>query len=196
MRFRKTRPAIGPVLTAIIMAASTMQISAGENDSSFAADTNSIQNPRPDSIKDELSAPDIKNSDSTKAAETDSLFLGEIKKYPPMEISSKSKALELSIKLPGGMKFNHLTPFKIEMTSSKLKVIKPEKFKVTKGSAKLKLPITVNPGEAVVTVNLNFSYCGIKKPGLCYFKDVRLEIPIRVVKSADYNFTVKYEVFE
>ena len=113
-----------------------------------------------------------------------------------MEISLSCKALELSIKLPGGMKFNHPAPFNIEMISSKPEVIHPEQFNITKGSTKLKLPIVVNAGEAVVTVDLNFSYCGIKNASLCYFKDVRLEIPVRVMRNTDNNFSLKYEVFE
>jgi len=113
-----------------------------------------------------------------------------------MDISPKSKALELSIKLPDGMKFNHLAPFNIEMTSSQPEVVRPEKINITKGSFKLKLPLAVNPGDAVITVDLNFSYCGIKNASLCYFKDARLVIPIRVEQAADKNFAVKYEVFE
>ncbi len=196
MGFRKIRWAILPVLTAMIIAAGIMPISAEENDSGFVADINCVKSLLSDSIKDELSAPAIENSDSAELIKDDSLFFDEIKKYPPVEISLSCEALELSIKLPDGMKFNHLAPFDIELISSKPEVIEPEKFDITKGSAKLKLPIVVNPGEAVLTVDLNFSFCGIKNASLCYFKDIRLEIPVRVAKSANNNFSIKYEVFE
>jgi hypothetical protein len=135
----------------------------------------------------------IANKDS---AAMDSQFLGEIKKYPLGEVSSQSRTLELSIKLPAGMKFNHLAPFNITMSSNNSEVIKPGKFNITKGSRKFKIPVAVGPGEAILTIDLNFSYCEIAHAALCYFKNARLEIPVKVVKSGGKVFSVKYEVFD
>lgn len=165
------------------------------DDKQDAADTD--YNIRPaDPIKDESPARDKMVPVNVDSAEMDSQFLGEIKKYPLCEISSQSLALELSIKLPAGMKFNHLAPFNVTMSSNIPKVIKPGKFKITKGSNKLKIPVTVNSGEAILTIDLNFSYCEIANASLCYFKNARLEIPVKIVKSGGKVFSVKYEVFE
>jgi len=162
----------------------------------YTADTNndiSLSDP----IKDELPALDIKSPVNKDSADSDFQFLGEIKKYPLFEISSKSKTLELSIKLPAGMKFNNLAPFNIAMSSNNPEVIKPGKFNITKGTGKLILPVAISPGEAVLTIDLNFSYCETTNAELCHFKNARLEIPVKAVKNSGGNiFSVKYEVFD
>jgi len=218
VKFRKTIISAGIVLIAIMTAVGTAQISVEENIPNLAksanlsplsysgkiraggklyiTDQDNHLTRLYDPIRDGLTTLDIDSLDITKSTETDLPFTGEIKKYPAMEISPQSKALELSIKLPSGMKFNYPTPFNIEMTSNRPEVINPKRLNITKGSAKLKLPIIVNPGEVVLIIDLNFSYCSSTNASLCYFKDARLEIPVRVIKNNGNNFSVKYEVFE
>ena len=123
-------------------------------------------------------------------------FAGEIIKMPPMVISSQAKVLELQISLPDEMKFNDKAPFKIRVSSDNSKAVKIEKFNIKKAAKTLSIPISAKSGNALITVDLLVNYCKIADEGLCFFRDVRLQIPVDVADTGSDVFEVEYGVGE
>ena len=121
-------------------------------------------------------------------------FQGELKKYSPVEITPAVKNLDIQIELPRGMKFNNKAPFSIDVTSDNQQSVKIEKFKLDKATRTLQVPIMAGSGDALVTVLLYFGYCNEGNEGLCYFKDLKFEIPVKVTKQGLDKLNVNYEV--
>ena len=126
----------------------------------------------------------------------DTEFTGEIIKMPPVKISTDVNYLKLRIKLPDQMKFNGKAPFKIRASSDNSKVVEVEKFNIKKAAKKLNIPISAKSGNALVTVDLLVNYCTIADEGLCFFRDVRLQIPVDVADDGIDAFEVEYAVEE
>ena len=47
----------------------------------------------------------------------------------------------------------------------------------------MSIPISTRLGEAAVSVELSVNYCNEGNEGLCYFKEVRLVIPVKITAS-------------
>jgi hypothetical protein len=47
------------------------------------------------------------------------------------------------------------------------------------------LPINVSEGKAMVQADFTIYYCEAEKESLCYFKEVRLSIPVKVEKDSE-----------
>lgn len=123
-------------------------------------------------------------------------FAGEIIKMPPVKISANVNYLKLRIKLPEQMKFNDKAPFKIRASSDNSKAVEIEKFDTKKAAKTLSIPISAKTGNALITVGLLVNYCTIADEGLCFFRDVRLQIPVDVTDDGSDVFEVEYVVGE
>ena len=126
-------------------------------------------------------------------SENDS-FHGELKKYNAIEIKPSVKNLDIRIELPEGMKFNDKAPFSIDVISDNQQSVKVEKFNLDKANHTLTVPIMAGNGDALVTVSLYFGYCNEGDEGLCYFKDLKFEIPVKVTKQGLDKLDVNYKV--
>ena len=121
-------------------------------------------------------------------------FTGEIIKMPPVKISTYVNYLEIQIKLPDQMKFNDKAPFKIKASSDNSKVVEIEEFDIKKAARILNIPISAKTGNALITVDLLVNYCTIADEGLCFFRDVRLQIPVDVADDGDDVFVAEFAV--
>jgi hypothetical protein len=128
------------------------------------------------------------------AHHTMAAFRGKEVTLGSQEISAAAKWLELNLNLPKGTKFNLAAPFSIKVISSKPEVIGIDDVKISEPSAKLKLPILPKSGEATIFVEMNVNYCNEGNEGLCYFKEVRLLVPIRVSATGSPNPSVAYSL--
>jgi len=122
------------------------------------------------------------------------LFIGEIKRLPPVEISKSIKSLTLKIELPAGMKINPQAPFRLEVVSSNPAAIAIGKYDNSFYENTIIIPIFAKSREAVLNANLDIGYCGIRNESLCYFRQARLEIPARVTKNGQKTLVAEIKV--
>jgi hypothetical protein len=108
-----------------------------------------------------------------------SLFLSGILLLP-QTISTQADALVVTLKLPKTMKFIQGAPFQLRFTSDNPEVIKIKKEIYTSPSESIKVPIQVRVGEARVKIQGRVSYCPRTEGAECFFKQIDIDIPIRV----------------
>jgi DNA-binding beta-propeller fold protein YncE len=109
-------------------------------------------------------------------------------------ISPGTGSLELTINLPRGTKFNRAAPFRIQAKSSKPESVAIGEFKITDPSNKLTVPLIPKEGEASIAVELMINYCSVGNEGLCYFKETRLVIPVKVTAGAGKTVSAVYSL--
>ncbi len=92
-------------------------------------------------------------------------------------------SLVLNISMPEGYKFNNLAPFVGEFSSDTNTV------SITEADAKIEeiepklpivIPITLRPGEATVTLNLNIYWCEAVNETLCFVDRHEIKVPLTV----------------
>lgn len=108
------------------------------------------------------------------------------------EVSPSATALEITVKLPKGTKFNLAAPFQIAAVSDKPEAVTVGPLNLKEPADTLTIPITPKTGEAIITVDLAINYCAVGNEGLCYFKETRLKIPLKVTPNGAANATVRY----
>jgi thiol-disulfide isomerase/thioredoxin len=117
-------------------------------------------------------------------------FTGEIRDLPHQRVKPGNATLTLQLALPAGYKLNHLAPSAVVVGSSQAQIAS-----LTNGVEEifhhpkfpLAVPLKVSEGQTTLTVNLVIYYCESAKESLCYFKEVRLNVPISVTIAADGN---------
>lgn len=114
-------------------------------------------------------------------------FVGREQKYEPQIVSPDAKMLTITVTLPKGTKFNKDAPFRIEAASDKPDALNVGALDIKEATDILLIPITPKAGEATLTVDLSINYCSSDNAGLCYFKESRLVIPVRVVPEGSQN---------
>src|SRR5205823_4550076 len=92
-------------------------------------------------------------------------------------------SIEITLQLPAGTKFNKDAPFRIKATSNSPGAVRIGTFSIPSPTEKLSIPIEPKSGEATITIDLDVNYCKIGTEGLCFFKEARLEIPLRVTAT-------------
>jgi DNA-binding beta-propeller fold protein YncE len=120
-------------------------------------------------------------------------FQGEEKQFPSMEITPGASKLILELILPKGTEFTKDAPFNLDVKSDNPKVVNIISSAISKPMERLEIPIVALTGKAVVTVDLNIYYCSGNQ-GQCYFKDVRLKIPVKVSVKGGAGFMATYEI--
>ena len=156
----------------------------------FITDTNNHSIRIFDPISGNVSTLSLKGLEMLTQGEA---FHGEEKELPEMEIAPGTSKLSLEIKLPKGTDFTKDAPFNIETKSDNPKVVGINSSKISKPSQRLEIPITSSPGKTNVTVDLNIYYCSGNQ-GQCFFKDVRLKIPVNVTSKGSPVLLATYEV--
>jgi DNA-binding beta-propeller fold protein YncE len=122
-------------------------------------------------------------------------FLGSVERFPTQEVAPETKTLWLEIELPKGTKFNPGAPFRIRVVSDRPQSIAVGTLNITQGAHRLSLPITPKSGEATLTVEMSINYCAEGNEGLCYYKEARLAIPLRVAAGGSSSPSVKYILY-
>ncbi len=114
-------------------------------------------------------------------------FTGEVIDLPLQTIESGKATLTLSLELPAGYKLNALAP-------TSLKAVSASQQTISLNSAaeqifrNIKFPLTVEiaatEGETVIQIDYAIYYCEAAKESLCFIKEARLNIPVKVKKGA------------
>lgn len=128
------------------------------------------------------------------AASKNKPYMGSIERLPLLIIAPITKALNVEITLPSGMKINKLAPFLLTIKSSDPKNISIGYYDNRKYSSTIAVPIGHHSGEALLTADLEIGYCGIKNESLCYFSQMRLEIPVEITQDGDKRPSITFNV--
>jgi thiol-disulfide isomerase/thioredoxin len=115
---------------------------------------------------------------------------GESRDLPLQMVKPGDATLTLQVELPAGYKLNHLAPSAVVVASSQAQIAS-----FTNGVQQVfhhpKFPLAValkvSEGKTTLVVNLVIYYCESAKESLCYFKEMRLNVPITVTTAAEGN---------
>ncbi|HVF89465.1 MAG TPA: thioredoxin-like domain-containing protein [Blastocatellia bacterium] len=117
-------------------------------------------------------------------------FAGISLDLPAQEVEPGDASLSLRLELPPGYKLNPQAPSSVAVGSSKKQVVElmdgggePERV-FRSPRFPLTLPIRVGEGETTVQARFVLYYCESEKESLCYFKEVRLTLPVKARKGA------------
>lgn len=112
---------------------------------------------------------------------------------PARKISSAARVLDFKILLPVGTKLNPgaESTLKIKSNGPALRVEKAD-FRFEKDT--VEIPISAQPGNARLTMQLSLLYCDAKNAGLCYFKEATLAVPVEIVAGEASKLAVEYAV--
>ncbi len=117
-------------------------------------------------------------------------FLGEAIQLPGQTLDVGDATLTLQLELPAGYKLNPEAPSSVAVAASQKQIIRLEgasEKTFHKPQFPLNLPIKTSPGETSLQVNYVVYYCEATKESLCYFKEVRLAIPVKVLPGAGHR---------
>jgi sugar lactone lactonase YvrE len=115
-------------------------------------------------------------------------------RLPLVKLAPDAKELILALHLPRETKLNPLAKSTVLVSTSDAGVLRvPAEARELSG-LKLVLPITAAAGRADLKANLDLLYCASGNEGLCYFKNVRLIVPVEIVAGADARPSIEYRV--
>lgn len=115
------------------------------------------------------------------------VFTGEILELPVQTIEPGSATLTLQLELPIGYKLNTLAPTAVVVTSSQQQIVnlnKASQQSFNNPPFPLTIALKAGEGETNLQVNVVIYYCESAKESLCYFKEARLTLPVKVKKGA------------
>lgn len=119
-------------------------------------------------------------------------FTGRETRLSAQQVAPGAKALHVEIRLPKGTKFNRGAPFRIAAMSDRPEAVSIGPLNISAPSSKLTIPISPKSGEANITVEMSINYCAERNEGLCYFKEARLVVPMKVTPSGASSVSVSY----
>ncbi len=117
-------------------------------------------------------------------------FRGKEVRVAEQAISGAATTLDITVELPKGTKFNVEAPFGVTAKSDKPDAVAIGPLNIAKASHVVSIPILPKSGQATITVDLTLNYCSEGNSGLCYFKEVRAIVPVRVEGGGRTNAIV------
>jgi hypothetical protein len=117
-------------------------------------------------------------------------FTGETIMLPLQTIEPGEALLTVQLDLPDGYKLNALAPSVISLTSSEERIasfnnqgqqiFRNAKFPLT-------VPLQMHEGDTSLNISFVVYYCQSVQESLCFFKEVRLNVPVKVNKGTGSN---------
>ena len=123
---------------------------------------------------------------------------GEVINLPTQRVKSGPINLKIQPEFPAGYKLNPDAPSRVEITLSGKGLNFENSEKKTsfqKPSLPLQIPLKASAGSAQVEAQLVLYYCRSEAESLCYFKRVKLEVPLEIkAESENLEIELKYPV--
>ncbi len=113
-------------------------------------------------------------------------FFGEESQLPVQTIDAGEATLLLQLELPVGYKLNAAAPSQVVVTASQIEIVSVDGASgktVHNPKFPIHIPIKASAGETHLKVNFIVYYCETAKESLCYFKAVRVSVPVKVMKG-------------
>jgi thiol-disulfide isomerase/thioredoxin len=129
----------------------------------------------------------FKNMEKLLPRAREARFTGEVIDLAAQMIEPGKATLTLSLLLPAGYKLNSLAPTWVKAVSSSQQILsinsaaeqtfRNAKFPVT-------AEVTAAEGETMIQIDYAIYYCETSKESLCFIKEARLNIPVKVKKGS------------
>jgi hypothetical protein len=113
-------------------------------------------------------------------------FAGEVIELPAQSIEPGDATLTLQLELPAGYKLNAQAPSAltiatgqnsaVTLASSADEIIRNPNFPVS-------VHVVAGEGDALIKADFIVYYCEAAKESLCYFKEARVSLPVKVIKG-------------
>lgn len=114
-------------------------------------------------------------------------FRGETIELPAQTVEPGDASISLSLELPRGFKLNPQAPSFVRLSSDKndkLTFNGSADQSLNNSQFPLSFSAKVAEGESEVSADLVLYYCESEKESLCFFKEVKLKMPVKVRKGA------------
>lgn len=121
-------------------------------------------------------------------------FKGEKVILDGQTVKPGERTLQVDLRFPEGVGLNPQAPSRWEAASSDGTAVKPESLSGYVGGNMLSVPLRLADGKAALSLTLHLYYCSHGKESLCYFKEVRLELPLTVQAGGAELAPVSYQV--
>jgi sugar lactone lactonase YvrE len=122
------------------------------------------------------------------------LLAGEKILLRALRVSPKTARLQLNLVLPEGTHLNPLAASRVQATAVDGRAIKLKSPPRELTEPKVTIPWEVLEGPSAVHLDLDVYYCAQKNAGLCYFKSVRLVLPVEVTASGTSEPSVDFRL--
>jgi thiol-disulfide isomerase/thioredoxin len=119
-------------------------------------------------------------------------FIGKVQQYPVKVVGADTKTLNILIQLPKGTKLNKNAPFVVKAASDKPELVGVGTVDTSNPAVHLSIPISPKLGQATITVDVSVNYCSEGNEGLCYFKQARLVVPVKVSGTGGQAASITY----
>jgi hypothetical protein len=149
----------------------------------FVADTNNHSIRTVDLQTRKVETLQIKGLERLRPRPRSVEFTGELINVAEQSIEPGSGSLVFNLELPKGYKLNDLAPTSVTLVSGKKEVValgtaaeqtlRNVRFPAT-------IPLNAMAGETNMRLDLLIYYCESEKESLCFFKEVRLNVPVKV----------------
>ena len=126
------------------------------------------------------------------------LFSGETIDLQPQSAEPGEATLTLNLELPAGYKLNTLAPSALTITIPQTQVVAlssgPERT-FANPQFPFAVPVKLTEGEAMIRVDFIVYYCESVKESLCFFKEARVSLPVKVNRgSGNHKLTATYKL--
>ncbi len=159
----------------------------------FIADTNNNLIRIFDPTSNQLSTLILKHPERlsrSRATDTNA----NIVRLEPQAVSPRATQLLIEIELPEGTHLNADAPSRLEVSSADSQVAEVEAPAVGVKDQLIAIPIRLNPGETTLQAGLSLYYCREGEQALCFFREQRLEIPLRVIPGGPDVLKISHRI--
>ena len=155
----------------------------------YIADTNNHVIRVADLATNQVSTLQIKGLDKLAPA-AGARFARDSIQLPEQVIGSGDITIQLSLNLPSGYKLNPLAPSALKLSSAAAGTVSlggGAEETIRSPQFPLSVPISVKEGQATIQADFTIYYCQAEKESLCYFKEARISIPVRIEKDSGHR---------
>ena len=150
----------------------------------YIADTNNHAIRVADLKSKKVETLEIKGLEKLRLRSKAAQFAGDQVAIPEQTIEPGDALLTLQLELPKGYKLNALAPSALKVTSESGAVNIGGESSFRNPQFPVTVPIKTSEGEATVKAEFVIYYCESEKESLCYFKEARVSVPVKVKQGA------------
>lgn len=120
-------------------------------------------------------------------------FAGEVIEHPTQSIEPGDGTLTLQLELPNGHKLNPEAPSALTIETDKTGAVvlasspASRMDQIRNPTFPFSVPIKTTEGDAIIKAEFILYYCETEKESLCYFREARVSLPVKVIKGAGSN---------
>jgi thiol-disulfide isomerase/thioredoxin len=124
-------------------------------------------------------------------------FTGEVIEAAQQTIEPGEATLKLQLELPAGYKLNALAPSAVAVVPAQKQIVslKDEGENIRNPKFPVSIPVKVVEGETTIEARYVIYYCESAKESLCFIKEARITLPVKVKKGAgNRNISATYKL--